>query len=284
MPNWERICPHIDQILSNKHAQSGVFAHEVQLVQQELEALLSMSIVRETILKECSHPPTGNNDNLRSKIRKHQEAERIYSSKKLSKKSSTNQTQKRQNNSMAILDRQVNLAPIIGAKIDQIWVDVNNHYSRISANEISNVENLVDFYRLFTERLEEIQSQYQDGSVEQSAVIEQLNSINYEPFRSLSQAPAVITHYLDRTTLGSFQAKLYEHIGQTSPVYRTPISSPMHGRTLIGSVDNREAASSLRISPRLHPNEFGQSKFGLFTTTVNVSFLWKFVRNRTNGF
>lgn len=42
-----------------------------------------MSIVRENILKDILNPPINHStDTIRSKIRKHQEAERIYSSKK----------------------------------------------------------------------------------------------------------------------------------------------------------------------------------------------------------
>ena len=261
------MCPNIDQILSNKHTQSGVFAHEVQLVQQELEALLSMSIVRETILKDLHQPPTSNNDHLRSKIRKHQEAERVYSSKKLAKKPLpplVNHAHQRQSNAAFLLDRQVTIAPVVGARIDRIWSDVNNYYHKISSNDISTVENLVEFHHQLERTLEQCQSQYHQ-TAEPSTLVEQLNQINYEPLVQLARAPAVISHYLDRTTLGTFQSKLYEHIGQTSPVYRTPISSPMHGRSLATNPDTKDHGASLRISPRLHPNEHANHRVGLFT-------------------
>ena len=231
-----------------------------------------MSIVRQTILKDVHHPPPNNTDHLRSKIRKHQEAERVYSAKKLSKKPLpplVNQAHQRQANASFLLDRQVTIAPIVGARIDRVWSDVNNYYHRISSNDISTIENLVEFHRHLERTVEQCQSQYHPTS-EPSNLIEQLNHINYEQLVQLAQAPPVINHYLDRTTLGTFQSKLYEHIGQTSPVYRTPISSPMHGRGLVSHPDTKDHGASLRISPRLHPNEYANHRVGLFTLP-NVS-------------
>ena len=261
LPNWERMCPNIDQILSNKHAQSGVFAHEVQLVQQELEALLSMSIVRENILKDLSKPSVNHSDTIRSKIRKHQEAERVYSTKKIPKKafpSSTNHS--RQNGSHLLLDRQVAIAPILGARIDRIWSDINTYHQKISSNEVSMMENLVQFHSHLDQKIEQLQNEYHNQTIDQSNLLEQLNEENYEQLIEISQINPLITHYVDRTSLGAFQTKLYEHIGQTSPVYKTPISSPMHGRILGTNGESKDHASALRISPRLHSNP----KFGLF--------------------
>ena len=262
LPNWERMCPNIDQILSNKHAQSGVFAHEVQLVQQELEALLSMSIVRENILKDLYKPSINHSDTVRSKIRKHQEAERVYSTKKLVKKPLPSLNNHQQNGSHQLLDRQVALAPILGARIDRIWSDINTYHHKISSNDILTIENLVKFHSHFKSKLEQFQT---DQLTNQSNIIEQLSEENYEPLVEMSQAIPLITHYVDRTSLGSFQTKLYEHIGQTSPVYKTPISSPMHGRIL-----GNNGESALRISPRLHSNH----KIGLFSLP-NVSIFKK---------
>lgn len=252
------MCPNIDQILSNKHTQSGVFAHEVQLVQQELEALLSMSIVRENILKDLLKPSSINHtDTIRSKIRKHQEAERIYSTKKLSKKSQTsiNTNQQRQNTSInLLLDRQVTITPILDARIDRIWSDINTYHNKISSNDILFINNLVEFNLNFKSKLDEYKIQYQNQQLQQINIIEKLNEENFTQFNHIIDINPLITHYLDRTTIGLFQSKLYEHIGQTSPVYKTPISSPMHGRNL----NNHD--STLRISPRLHSNH----KIGLF--------------------
>lgn len=252
LPIWERICPNIDQILSTNHTQSGVFAHEVQLVQQELEALLSMSIVRETILKDFQHSSTSNADNLRSKIRKHQEAERFYSSKKLSKKSSSNCSAQKnpQTSTPFVLDRQVTIAPIVGARIDRIWSDVDEYFCQITSNDIDSIENLVEFHRNFLEKLERISPN------DSSTFIDELKSMNFQPFRSFVSSPSVLSHYLDRTTLGCFQKKLYEQIGRTSPVYRTPISSPMHQRLFSTSSTTNPNGNDLtttRVSPRLHP-------------------------------
>lgn len=259
LPNWERMCPNIDQILSNKHAQSGVFAHEVQLVQQELEALLSMSIVRENILKDLFKPSNNHSETIRSKIRKHQEAERVYSTKKIPKKSASSlSNHQRQNGSSHLLDRQVAIAPILGARIDRIWSDMNIYHQKISASDIAIIENLVEFHSHLQTKLE----RFHQDLFEPMNFIEQFKEENYQPLIEFSQINPLISHYLDRTSLGAFQSKLYEHIGQTSPVYKTPISSPMHGR-IHGTTNGecRDHAAALRISPRLHSNH----KIGLFT-------------------
>jgi len=271
LPNWERMCPNIDQILSNKHTQSGVFAHEVQLVQQELEALLSMSIIRENILKDLYKPPLNHSDTIRSKIRKHQEAERIYSTKKIPKKplppliNHHHQQQQRQNGPHLLLDRQVAIAPILGAQIDRIWSDINTYHYKISSNDISMIENLVKFNCNLENKLEQLKSEYNNQLIEQSNLIEQLNENNYEQLIQISQINPLITHYVNRTTIGSFQSKLYEHIGQTSPVYKTPISSPMHGRILGNNCEFKDNGTLLRISPRLHQHEYSNNKLGLFS-------------------
>ncbi|CAF1013826.1 unnamed protein product [Adineta ricciae] len=268
LPNWQNMCPNIDQILSNKHTQSGVFAHEVQLVQQELEALLSMSIVRENILRDLCNPPANNSDTVRSKIRKHQEAERVYSSKKLVKKplpSLTNSHHhhhhQRQNATHVLLDRQVAMQPILGARIDQIWSDINTYYRKISSNDISTIENLVTYHQHLEKKFEEIKLNYN----EQSKLIEKLTEENYQQLIEFSQVNPLVTHYVDRTTLGSFQSKIYEHMGRTSPVYRTPISSPLHGKALSNHFDVKDINAALRISSRLHSNEISNARTGLFS-------------------
>ncbi|CAF1114277.1 unnamed protein product [Adineta steineri] len=268
LPNWERMCPNIDQILSNKHAQSGVFAHEVQLVQQELEALLSMSIVRENILKDLYNPPVHNSDTIRSKIRKHQEAERIYSSKKIPQKPLpplTNQHHQRHNGSHLLLDRQVAMTPIIGAQIDRVWSDINTFYHKISSNDISMIENLVEFNHQLENKLEKFKSEYNNQVIEQSNIIEQLKEENYDQLVQMSQLNPLVTYYVDKTTIGNFQTNIYEHMGQTSPVYRTPISSPMHGRILGNNFDSKDNGAALRVSPRLHPHEYSNNRTGLFS-------------------
>ncbi|CAF3823577.1 unnamed protein product, partial [Rotaria sp. Silwood1] len=272
LPNWERICPNIDQILSNKHTQAGVFAHEVQLVQQELEALLSMSIVRKNIFTNLSNPSLNNSDILHTQIHLHQEAERIYTSKKIPKKILPPLTKhhhhhhQRQHGPHLLLDRQVSMAPIIGARIDRIWSDLNIYFRKISSNDILTIENLVEFNCHLEHKLEQLKIDYNNQLIDQTNIIEQLNEENYEQLLQISQLNPLITHYVDRTTLGIFQSKLYQHMGQTSPVYKTPISSPMHGR-IIGNnnCDIKDNSATLRISPRLHPNEYSNNRTGLFT-------------------
>ncbi|CAF3698351.1 unnamed protein product [Rotaria sordida] len=275
LPNWERICPNIDQILSSKHTQAGVFAHEVQLVQQELDALLSMSLVRENIFTNLLNPSLNNSDILRSQIRQHQEAEHIYTSKKPPKKVLPPLTKhhhhhhhhhQRQNGPHLLLDRQVSMAPIIGARIDRIWSDINTYFRKISSNDILTIENLVEFNCHLENKLEQLKSDYNNQLIDQTNTIEQLNEENYEQLLQISQLNPLITHYVDRTTLGTFQSKLYEHMGQTSPVYKTPISSPMHGRILgNNNCDVKDNSAALRISPRLHPNEYSNNRTGLFS-------------------
>jgi len=223
-----------------------------------------MAIVRENILKDLSTPSINHTDTIRSIIRKHQEAERVYSTKKIPKKKphpSVLNHHQRQNGSHLFLDRQVAIAPILGAQIDQIWSDINQYFSQISSNDISIIENLVEFHCQFKDRLDQIITSYN----EQSNLIEQLNEENYQTLIEFSQINPLINHYIDRTTLGSFQTKLYEHIGQTSPVYKTPISSPMHGRILGNHCEIKDNGAALRISPRLH------SRMGIFSLP-NVSY------------
>ena len=229
-----------------------------------------MSTVRSTILKDLHNPGANNSDRIRSKIRKHQEAERLYSSKKVSKKpvaSLLQQQHQRQNGQNPLLDRQVTMAPIVGTRIDRIWSEIDTYCREISSNDMSTMETLVDFHRQFETKLEHLKGQYHQQTADQSAVVEQLNDGNYESLTNIAQINPLVTHYLDRTTLGAFRTKLYEHIGQTSPVYKTPISSPLHGRMYADSKDN---GASLRISPRLHPHDQPAHRTGLFSVT-NVS-------------
>lgn len=287
LPDWERMCPNIDQILSNKHTQAGVFAHEIQLVQQELEALLSMSIVRENIFKNVSNSSVNNTDVIRSHIRKHQEAERFYSSKKMPKKllpPLSKHHHQRQHGPHLLLDRQVAMAPIMDARIDRIWSDIHTYYHKISSNDILAIENLVEFDRNLENKLEQLKSDYNNQLIDQSNTIEKLNEENYEELIKISQLNPLITRYVERTTLGTFQSKLHEQMGRTSPVYKTPISSPMHGRILGNNYDYKDNGAALRVSPRLHPNEYTNNKTGFFTlpnvnirdeiTIVNVSYIF----------
>jgi hypothetical protein len=237
LPNWERISPNIDQVLSNKHTQSGVFAHEIHLVQQELEALLSMSILRENLL----HPTDKD-----LKIRQHQQAEQIYSSKSVPNKPVPSLINQRH----ILLDRQVSLTPIIGARIDQIWSDINTYYRQISSNDILTIENLVEFNQRLGEKVQRCKDEYNTNTSSQLNIVQQLNKENFQDLLNITQVNPLITHYIDRTTIGRFQTKLYEHISQSSPVYKTPISSPLYGRLFNNDVDH---GSLVRISPRLHP-------------------------------
>jgi hypothetical protein len=253
LPNWECISPNIDQILSNKHTQSGVYAHEVHLVQQELEALLSMSIVRENLLQDLLHP-TLNQDNIQLKIRQHKEAEDVYTSKKLPSKPLPplmNHPQQKQNGPHLLLDRQVSMTPIIGARIDKIWSDINTFYRKISSNDIVTIENLTEFHQQLEEKIQQYKNEYRNNILTPVNISEQLNEENFQDLLNLTDTDSLTTHYIDRTTIGRFQTKLYERVPHTSPVYKTPISSPFYKKSLNNCLDN---GSSLRSSPRLHSN------------------------------
>ena len=234
-----------------------------------------MSIIRENILTNLPNPSMNNSDVLCSKIRKHQEAECIYKSRKISKKPLPfliKHHYQRQNSPHLLLDRQVAMTPIVGAQIDRIWSDINTYYRRISSNDISTIENLVEFNRHLGNQVGKLKSEYDDQLVEQSNITERLNEENYEPLIQILQINPLITHYINRTTLQNFQSKLYEHVGQTSPVYKTPLSSPRHGRLLGHSYEIKDNGSMLRVSPRLHPNDQSNNKIGLFSLS-NVSLL-----------
>jgi hypothetical protein len=210
-----------------------------------------MSIVRENLLKDLLHPT--NQDNIHLKIRQHKEAEDVYTSKKLPYKPLPlliNNQQQRQNGPHLLLDRQVSMTPIIGARIDKIWSDINTYYRKISSNDILTIENLVEFNQQLEEKIYQYKTEYKNNILTQINVTEQLNEENFQDLINITQTNSLITHYIDRTTIGRFQTKLYEHIPHTSPVYKTPISSPFYKKSLGNYLDN----SSLRISPRLHSN------------------------------
>ena len=255
LPNWECISPNIDQILSNKHTQSGVYAHEVHLVQQELEALLSMSILRENFLQNLLHPTTNNNAQIiRSKILQHKEAEDVYTSKKLPVKLFPPliphpQHRQAQHASHILLDRQVSMTPVISARIDKIWSDMNTFYRKISTNDLSTIEHLHQVNRQFEDRLQRYENDYRTHLLTQMNIIEKFNEENFEQFTELTERNSLTRHYLDRTMIGRFQRKLYDRVPHTSPVYKTPISSPFYRKSLGNSLDSN---STLRFSPRLH--------------------------------
>ncbi|CAF5095912.1 unnamed protein product, partial [Rotaria socialis] len=79
---------------------------------------------------------------------------------------------------------------------------------KISLNDISTIENLVEFNGHLENKLEQLKSDYNNQSIDQANIIEQLNEENYEQLTEISQLDPLITHYVDRTTLGSFQSKL----------------------------------------------------------------------------
>jgi hypothetical protein len=225
-----------------------------------------MSIVREDLLKYLLRS-TNQQDNIRSKIRQHKEAEDVYSSsKKIPSKPLppliTNQ-QQRQHGPHLLLDRQVSVTPVIGARIDKIWSDINTYYRKISSNDILTIENLVEFNQQLEEKIQQYKNEYKNNILTQVNVTEQLNEENFQDLFNITQTNSLTSHYIDRTTIGRFQTKLYEHVPHTSPVYKTPISSPFYKKSLGNYLDN---GSSLRISPRLHSNH----RIGLFSLP-NVS-------------
>jgi hypothetical protein len=214
-----------------------------------------MSNVRENLLKDLLHPiKSTNNENIRSKIVQHQQAESVYSSKQIPNKPLPpliNPQQQRQKGPQLLLDRQVTMTPIIGARIDKIWSDINTFYHKISSNDISTIENLVQFNHQLEDKIRQYKTEYKNNILTQSNVIEQLNEENFQDLANITQINPLITHYIDRTAIGRFQTKFYEQVPHTSPVYKTPISSPFYRKSLGNYCDKN---SSLRISPRLRSN------------------------------
>lgn len=249
-PDWDSICPNIDQILSNKHSQSGVYAHEVHLVQQELEALLSLAIVRENFLHSTSE------DNRRANILQHKEAENIYSSKKTPAKPLPPLVpicHQRQNGPQVLLDRQVAITPVVGTRLDKTWTDLDTYYRKISSNDILMIENLLKFDRIFEDKLRQYKYEYQTQLSTESTIKNQLNEENFHQLFDMSQSNSLTTHYLNRTTLGRLQNHFSERLSHLSPVYKTPRSNLP------------------RISPRLHGPTFDQF--------LNVAERLRFVRD-----
>jgi hypothetical protein len=226
-----------------------------------------MSIVRENLLKDILHPTKSlNNDNIRSKILLHQQAESVYSSKSIPIQPLPPliNPQQRQNGPNLLLDRQVSMTPIIGARIDKIWSDINTFYHKISSNDILTIENLVDFNQQLEEKIQQYKTEYKNNILTQSNIIEQLNEENFQNLVNISQINPLITHYIDRTAIGRFQTKLYEQVPHSSPVYKTPISSPFYKKSLANYLDKN---SSLRISPRLRTNH----RISLFSNVSRLS-------------
>lgn len=239
-PNWDSICPNIDQILSNKHSQSGVYAHEIQLVQQELEALLSMAIVRENFLQSKT------DENLRTNIVQHKQAENTYASKKLPTKPLpplVPLTNQRQNGPQMLLDRQVSTSPFVGTRIDKIWTDLNAFYHKIPPSDISTIEHLVKFHKNFEDKLSQYKTNYQNQSLTEFNIKKQLNEENFHELLPLSEHNSLTSNYLRETTLGRIQTQLTSRLPH--------LSSPVSRKSLT------------RISRRLHPTYFDDERFEL---------------------
>ncbi|CAF3352691.1 unnamed protein product [Rotaria socialis] len=229
LPNWERISPNIDKILSDEHTKSGVYAHEIHLIQQELEALLSMSLVRENLLQST------NIDNRNSRIQQHQQAEYIYSSKNIPNKPLINHQQR--NNSPHVLhDRQLSITPIADARIDTMWSDIDSYYREISSNDISSIKTLVYSNQKLKEKIVKCKNDYITHKLPKSSIAEQLNKETYPDLLNTSQINPLITQYTNQTIIERVQTKLYEY---ASSVRQTPKSHSSNGR------------SSLRSSSRL---------------------------------
>jgi hypothetical protein len=224
-----------------------------------------MSIVRENLLKDLLHPTRPlNQDNIRSNILQHKEAEDVYASKKIPSKPLPpliNNQQQKYHGPHLLLDRQVSVTPVIGARIDKIWSDINTHYRKISSNDILTIEKLVEFNQKLEEKIQQYKTEYKNNILTQVNVTEQLNEENFQDLINITQTNSLTTHYIDRTNIGRFQTKLYERVPHTSPVYKTPISSPFYKKSLGNYVDK---SSSLRSSPRLHPNH----RIGLFNVSL----------------
>jgi len=228
-PNWESICPNIDQILSNKHSQSGVYAHEIQLVQQELEALLSMAIVRENFLQSKTDA------NLHSTIYQHKQAENTYAQEKSPTKPLpplVPLTNQRHHGPQMLLDRQVSISPIVGTRIDKLWTDLDTFYHKISPNHILSIENLFTFHENFEDKLRHYKTNYQNHNLTDLNIRKQLNEEDFHEFLSFSQTNSLLSHYFHNTTLNRVQTQFSSRLSH--------LLSP-------------SSSSSSRLSRRLNP-------------------------------
>ena len=108
------------------------------------------------------------------------------------------------------------------------------------------MKNLVEFNRELENKIQQYETEYRNNILTQMNITEQLNEESFQELLNFTQTNPLTRHYIDRTTIGRFQTKLYERVPHTSPVYKTPTSSPFYRKSL--------GNSSLRSSPRLHPN------------------------------
>jgi hypothetical protein len=113
------------------------------------------------------------------------------------------------------------------------------------------MENLVQFNQELENKIQQYQTEYRNNILTEVNITEQLNEENFQELLNITQTNSLTRHYIDRTTIGRFQTKLYERVPHTSPVYKTPVSSPFYKKSLGNCLDNN---SSLRSSPRLHSN------------------------------
>ncbi|CAF4776754.1 unnamed protein product, partial [Rotaria sp. Silwood1] len=229
LPKWEYISPNINHILSDKHTKSGVYAHEIHLIQQELEALLSMSMIRKNILQST------NINNLNLNIYQYQQVENIYSLKTISKKSLINHHQQQYNKSYILLDRQISMTPIIDSYIDKIWSNINTYYHHISSNDILIIKNFFEYNEKFKEKILNYKKQYNNNKLTQLNIIKKLNKEYYQDLLNIIKIKPLITHYTNQTILERFQTKLYQY-------YRKSFNYDLNNN------------SSLRCSTRLQKN------------------------------
>lgn len=230
MPNWERISPNIDKILSNEHTKSGVYAHEIHLIQQELEALLSMSLIRENLLH------SNDMDQRTKRIEQHQQAESIYLSKNIPYKPILpliNPQHGQQNNSHIFLDRQVSMTPIADSRADAMWSDIDAYYHDISSNDLSTIKSLIDFDKRLKDKLTKYRNDYKSHKLTKVNITEQLNKETYPDLLNISQIDPLVTHYRNRTTIERFQTKLYDYALSD---YKTPTTNHRRGRPSLKNV------------------------------------------------
>ncbi|CAF0802562.1 unnamed protein product [Didymodactylos carnosus] len=154
---WDRICTNIDQIISAKH-QSGVFSHEILLVQQELEALLAMSTLREKLAATVNNSTTNHsvNNRLQLLVRHHQDAERVYGARQFRDIASKFQRPLNIKQQQQFY-RQISTTI---ASIDRFWLEFQSKYSSITQTDLSTIKNIYLFDQLLENEIIQLKQEY----------------------------------------------------------------------------------------------------------------------------
>ncbi|CAF0778882.1 unnamed protein product [Didymodactylos carnosus] len=154
---WDRVCPSINQIMLGTH-QSGVFAHEILSVQQELEALLAMSTLRETLVTTITNTNANQlaNNELQSLVRHQHEAEHVYGVRQFHDIASKfqrpfNPKQQQQ------FYRQVSTTV---SSTDRFWLEFQSKYSLVTQTDLATIKDIYLFDQLLENEIKQLKQEY----------------------------------------------------------------------------------------------------------------------------